>query len=68
MGQFVTETSVLNGRLELNNIPFSNNAAVKIIIIPKVDLSRMSFPEIWKATKQIHGNFSNDIAIERDER
>ncbi|CAN2042588.1 conserved hypothetical protein [Candidatus Magnetomoraceae bacterium gMMP-15] len=68
MGQFVTETLISNGRLELNNIPFSNNVAVKIIIIPKVDLSNMSFPEIWKTTKQINGNISEDIAQERNER
>ncbi|MBF0451299.1 MAG: hypothetical protein HQK75_11395 [Candidatus Magnetomorum sp.] len=68
MGQFIADTSISNGRLELNNIPFSNNVAVKIIIIPKIDLSNMSFPEIWKTTKQIHENFSNDAACERDER
>ena len=68
MGQFVTETLISNGRLELNNIPFSNNVAVKIIIIPKVDLSSMSFPEIWKSTKQFYGNFADGVALERDER
>jgi len=59
--QFITETSI-------SNIPFSNNVAVKIIIIPKVDLLSMSFPEIWKSTKLFYGNFTDDVALERDER
>jgi hypothetical protein len=44
MSQFVAETSIINGHLELNNIPFANNVHVKVIVIPKVDLSQMSFP------------------------
>ncbi len=50
MSQFVAETSITNGHLELNNIPFANNMHVKVIIIPKVELSQMSFPHIWKTT------------------
>ena len=68
MSQFVTETSIADGHLELNNIPFANNVPVKVIIIPKINLSNMSFPEIWKTTKTIHGKLSADIAQERDER
>lgn len=68
MNQFVTETSITNGHLELNNIPFANNVPVKVIIIPKVNLSSMSFPEIWETTKPIQGKLSADIAQERDER
>jgi hypothetical protein len=68
MSQFVVETSVKNGHLELNNIPFADNIEVKVIIIPKVDLTKMSFPKIWDITKPIQGKLSADIAQERDER
>jgi len=54
MEQFVTETSISNGRLELNNIPFSNNVAVKIIIIPKVDLSSMSWAYVQFRGSEFH--------------
>lgn len=68
MSQFVAETLITNGHLELNNIPFANNMHVKVIIIPKVELSQMSFPHIWKTTQLIQGNLADDIARERGER
>lgn len=68
MSQFVAETSIINGHLELNNLPFANNVHVKVIVIPKVDLSQMSFPQIWETTKPIQGMLSDDVAQERDER
>jgi hypothetical protein len=68
MSQFVTETSITDGHLELNDILFANNVPVKVIIIPKANLSNMSFPEIWETTKPIQGKLSADVAQERDER
>ena len=68
MSQFVAETLVTNGHLELNNIPFADNMHVKVIVIPKAELSKMSFPQIWEATQSIQGNLADDSAQERDER
>jgi hypothetical protein len=68
MSQFVTEASIRNGHLELNNIPFTDNIEVKVIVIPKADLTKMSFPDIWNVTKPIQGSLSADISQERDER
>ncbi len=68
MNQFVTETLIKNGHLELNNIPFTDDVPVKVIIIPKVNLSKMSFPEIWDTAKPIQGKLSAEVAQERDER
>ncbi|MCI5131159.1 MAG: hypothetical protein D3904_06455 [Candidatus Electrothrix sp. EH2] len=68
MSRFVTEASVVNGRLELNNVPFSEKMQVKVVVIPKVDLSKMSFPDIWKTTRGIQGNLADDVAGERGER
>ncbi len=68
MSQFVAETSVTNGHLELNNIPFANNMPVKVIVIPKAELSQMSFPKIWETTQTIQGNLADDVTHERDER
>ena len=67
MNQYSTDTYIKNGRLELNNLPFPDNVRVKIFIIPKVDLSRMSFNRIRKITESIRGNLSDDIRRERDE-
>lgn len=68
MSQFVIETRVKKGHLEVNNVPFSDETAVKVVIIPKVDVSKMSFPEIQRFTKSIKGNLSNDIGTERNSR
>lgn len=68
MNQFVAETSVSNGHLELHNIPFANNMHVKVIVIPKAELSQMSFPHIWETAQSIRGNLADDITQERDER
>ncbi|MCI5140883.1 MAG: hypothetical protein D3909_03970 [Candidatus Electrothrix sp. ATG1] len=68
MSRFVTEASVINGRLELNNVPFSEKMQVKVVVIPKADLSAMSFPDIWKTTCGIRGNLADDLSGERGER
>ncbi len=68
MSQFVAETSVTNGHLELNNIPFANNMHVKVIVIPKAELSQMSFSQAWEETLAIKGNLAHDVSNERDER
>jgi hypothetical protein len=61
MSQFVAETSITNGHLELKNIPFVNDIPVKVIVIPKADLPEMSFPQIWETTKTIRGKLSDDV-------
>ena len=68
MYKVTREAHIKNGHLELNNIPFANNMHVKVIIIPKAELTQMSFPHIWEKTQSIQGNLSDDITHERDER
>lgn len=68
MSQFAIEARVEGGRLELFNIPFSDATAVKIFVIPKVELSKMSFLEARKLTNSIKGNLADSIRRERDER
>ncbi len=68
MSQFVTEARVERGRLELFNIPFSDDTEVKVFVVPKVDLSKMSFLEIRKLTSPIKGSLADSIRRERNER
>ncbi len=65
MRQLTIETHVKQGGLQLNNIPFANDTAVKVIVIPKVNLEKMSFAKIQSLTQSIHGNLSEDIIHER---
>jgi len=66
MYQVMREAHIKNGHLELNELPFSDDAAVKVIIFPKVDLEKMSFEQAQRLTQSISGNLSDDIAKERD--
>ena len=66
MAQFVVETSIKHGQLALDKIPFKDNTKVKVVLIPKVELSQMSFEKAQELTRTIKGNLSNDISKERD--
>jgi len=66
MYQVTRDAQIKNGHLELNNLPFSDDAAVKVIILPKANLEKMSFAQAQTLTQSIQGNLSDDIAKERD--
>ena len=66
--QYMVDTYIKEGHLELNNLPFEDGKAVKVVLVPKVNLSEMSFEKIQKLTKNIKGNLSEDIISEREER
>jgi hypothetical protein len=68
MSQFVTEARIAEGRLELLNIPFSDATEVKVFVIPKADLSRMSFFEARRLTGLIKGNLADSVNRERNDR
>jgi hypothetical protein len=48
-----------------HNLPFADDTAVKVIVIPKINLEKMSFAKIQSLTQSIHGNLSEDIIRER---
>jgi len=68
MRQYMAYTCVRNGRIELDDLPFSDNVEVKVFVVPKVRLSEMSFTRIRKLTRSAKGNLSDDIDRERDGR
>ena len=61
MNQYVTDTRVSNGHLELRNVPIKDNTEVRVIVIPKANLSKMAFRRAQQLTKSIPGNLSDDI-------
>ena len=38
MNQYSVDTKLVNGHLELNNIPFPDNIEVKVFIVPKNEI------------------------------
>ncbi len=47
------------------NIPFANDTEVKVVVIPKVNVEKMSFAKIQALTQPISGNLSDEIIRER---
>ncbi len=68
MGSFIMDTRIKNGHLKLKDVPFNDDTDVKVIVIPKVNLEKMSFRESQNAAKSIKGNLSDDIVAERDHK
>jgi hypothetical protein len=68
MNQFVAETRIAGGRLELLNLPFSDTTEVKVVVIPKADLSKMSFLKARELTSSIKGKLSDSVSRDRSER
>lgn len=65
MSQYITETKVIKGAVELHNIPFPNETDVKVIIIPKVDIDKLLYNKAVELSKSIKGNISDDIVNDR---
>ncbi len=68
MSQIVVDSRVTNGHLKLRDIPLADDTEVKVIVIPKANLSKMSFKDARRLTKPIKGNLSDDIISERSEK
>ena len=65
MHQLTIETRVKHGQLQINNIPFVDDTEVKVVVIPKVNVEKMSFEKIQALTQAISGNLSDEIIRER---
>ena len=66
MSQIVLDSRITNGLLNLKNIPLDDNTEVKVIVIPKINLSKMSFENSQKITGRIKRNLSDDVIAERN--
>jgi len=56
MNQFVVEARIKDGRLELFNLPFSEATEVKVFVIPKADLAKMSFLQVQNLPELTHSS------------
>jgi len=68
MNQIIIDTRITNGYLKLHDIPLEDDTEVRVIVIPKVNLSKMSFQNSQRLTKTVKGNLSDDIISERSEK
>ena len=68
MSQIIVDSKINKGNLHVQNIPLEDNTDVKVIVIPKANLEKMSYKKSQELTKSIRGNLSDDIVSERMER
>jgi hypothetical protein len=67
MNQYIIDARIKDGYLTIANLPFKEEMDVKVIVIPKVNFSELSFEKVRELTKSIKGNISDDIIFEREE-
>lgn len=51
--------------LSLKGLPFIHETDVKVIVIPKIDLKKLSLATVKNLTREIKGNLSDDIISDR---
>ena len=68
MNKFVTDTQVKKGNIAVSGVPFKDDQDVRVIIIPRADLSQMSYKKVQELTQSISGNLSEDVRSERDSK
>lgn len=66
MTQYITETKVEKGTINLSDIPIKNNTDVKVIIIQKVELDKLLSDKAIYLSKDIKGNLSDEIIRDRN--
>lgn len=64
----IIETSINQGKLTLYDLPLKNDTQVKVIIIPKTNLQRLSFQQTRTLLQDVSGNLSDDIRKERGQQ
>jgi hypothetical protein len=68
MTQYIVNTIVKDGHVEINDLPFPNLSRIKVLLLPEIDIKEMSFFKAQELTKEIKGNLSDEIDFERGER
>ncbi|MBD3274954.1 MAG: hypothetical protein GF372_06555 [Candidatus Marinimicrobia bacterium] len=66
MNKYVIDTRVKKGNIAVSGLPYKDDQDVRVIVIPRADLSQMSFKKVQELTQSISGNLSEDVRLERD--
>lgn len=65
MENLIIETRIHQGGVMLRNLPLKEDTPIKVVIIPRTDLRRLSFRQTRVLLQDIRGNLSDDVAEER---
>lgn len=68
MENLIIETRIQQGGLTLHNLPLKDDTPVKVVIIPRTDLRRLSFLKTRALLQDIRGSLSDDVLAERADR
>ncbi len=68
MKTYVTQATVHEGRISLDNVPLADESEVEVRVVPKTNIRKMSFQRVRELTKEARGSLAEDICEEREER
>jgi hypothetical protein len=66
MSSLTREAYVTNGRIALEDLPFADNTALTIVLIPKFKINMEGWLEARRLTATITGSLPDDQRYERD--
>ena len=68
MKPYITRARVHNGHVSVENVPVADESEVEVIIVPKTNISQMSFGQVQELTAEAKGSLAKDISKEREAR
>jgi hypothetical protein len=68
MKPYITRAGVHNGHVSVENVPVADESEVEVIIVPKTNISQMSFGQVQELTAEAKGSLARDISKEREAR
>lgn len=68
MKPYVTQTTVHDGHISLDDIPIDNETEVEVMVVQKTDVRRLSFKQVRELTKDAKGSLADEISREREAR
>lgn len=66
MTQYIADTQVKQGNIELSGVPFEEDQDVRVIVIPRANLQKMAYREVQELTKSLSGDLADDVQAERE--
>lgn len=66
MTQYIADTQVKQGNIELSGVPFEEDQDVRVVVIPRANLQKMAYREVQELTKSLSGDLADDVQAERE--
>ncbi|KOR33066.1 hypothetical protein TI05_03325 [Achromatium sp. WMS3] len=65
MENIILDTKIQHGKVILHDVPLEDDTPIKVIVIPKTNLQRLSFQKTRILLQDVPGNLADDVRKER---